>query len=131
MRKGDERFVTLVEAIRNINVLNLTLIFTMLLSYFNVNKYVSFILVMLIALIITNVTQKTIIKYLGNKKSLFQSKFLVIVTILFNMAFMAYYYLEKEYGMMILLVLFSLSCLIWRKIMNRKNYNKCLEKSYE
>lgn len=127
MKKASKKFITLVELIKNINVLNLTLILTMILSYFNVNRYITFILVMLIALIITNVAQKIIVRYFGDNKSIFQSKFFVIFTIFFNVAFLVYYYLSKEYGMIILLTLFYICCLVGRKIINKKSKSKLVE----
>jgi len=112
-----------VELVKGINILNLTLILAMILSFFKVDKYISFIIVMFLAMILNNKTQKIIRKYLGDDKSIFQSKFFVIFAIILNVAFLVYFFIEKEYGLLVLLIVFLIGYSLWTKVMNRKSSN--------
>lgn len=111
----NKKFVILIELIKNINILNLTLILTIVLSSFKINKYIIFIIVMLITLMMTNITQKIIIRYLGNNRLIFQSKSFSVFVIFLNILFLAYCYFFKEYGMIILLIIFFICHFIWKK----------------
>ncbi|OOM80593.1 hypothetical protein CLPUN_12590 [Clostridium puniceum] len=117
----NKKFVILVDLIRNINILNITLILTIGLSFLKINKYIIFILVMLIAVVLAEITQKTIVKYLGDNKSILQSKVFIFFTVFLNLAFLVYYFLKKDYEMVILLITFFCGYALWRKLMNRKS----------
>lgn len=62
----------------------------MLLSFFKINKYITFIISMLVEIILTKKAQKIVIKYLGNNKSIFQSKFYYIYIYCFLICYFSY-----------------------------------------
>lgn len=103
-------------------MLNLTLVFTLLLSFFKINKYINFIIIMLFGLLLVNLANKFFLKYIGKNESSFYNKFLSIFAILINILFIAYYLYIKEYALVILLVSFLLVCLLITKIIS-KNKN--------
>lgn len=121
MKINNKKFIILVELIKEINILNLTLIMATILSFFEINKYSTFIIVMLIAVILSNKIQKLIIKYVGENKSIFQSKFYVIFAVILNVSFLVYYFFEKEYGLLVLLIVFLSGYSLWMKVINKKS----------
>lgn len=120
MRTISKKIVILVELIKNINILNISIIISIVLSFFKINRYITFIFVMILGVALTTITQKIIIKYLGDNKSIFQSKFFIIFAIFLNIAFLLYYFFSKDYGMLISLSLFLFFYSLGRKIMNKK-----------
>lgn len=95
----------------------------MVLSFLKINRYITFIIVMLIAMILTNKTQKIITKYLGNNKSIFQSKGYIIFAVFLNVICLVYYFFKKEYGLVVLLIIFLIGCSLWTKVKNKKSSN--------
>lgn len=76
---------------------------------------------MLIAIILAEITQRIRMKYLGDSKSIFESKIFVFFTISLNIGFLGYYLFVKEYGIFALLVLFLIGYSLWKKVTARKN----------
>ncbi|AGF55452.1 lysylphosphatidylglycerol synthetase-like protein (DUF2156 family) [Clostridium saccharoperbutylacetonicum] len=127
MKKVGGKFTTLLELIRGINILNLTLILSMILSIMKINKYIVFVVVMLISTSLMKLTQKIIDKQLNGDKSIFQSKFFVFVSFIFNISFLVYFIYIKEYIMITLFSVLFIGSFILKKlpdIRNRFNYGE-------
>lgn len=113
-----EKFVILVELIKTINILSLSIIIAFIFSVFNINKYIIFILVMIIGVLLSNFADKINAKYITNSNLIYQSKSLFFLGIFLDAACCVYYFLIKEYMILFLLILFLCLYSLYKKIIN-------------
>lgn len=104
-------FGDLIQSIKTVNLLSVTLIIAHILAIANVNKYLAFIIVMFIIIILEAILQRLILKY--NDNLLIHRKFFIILYTIISIAFVAYYVLQKEWGIIFLLLIFQVIYIVF------------------
>lgn len=92
----------LIQLIKMVNILSLTLIIAHVLTMIKINKYLAFIIVMFIIIILEAILQKLIFRYNGDL--LIHYKFFIVLSSIISILFIAYYVFLKEWGIIFVLL---------------------------
>lgn len=114
--------IVMLDLIRIINVLNISLLIGIFLSRLGINRYVVFVLMLLGCAILSHCTQKTFVKRYGSENTVSGNIIFIIISICINILLIIYYILEMEYMLVTLLLIFFLCQFFFskRKAQQRK-----------
>lgn len=104
-----------------INLMNLTMVFSLILLNFINNKYLLFILIMVFGTLAAQLKEKIFIKCLKKESPLFKSKFSKILIMAINVITLIYFFLVKEYTIAIMFVTYMVLHVCIIRFINLKN----------
>lgn len=102
----DRKTIIMLDLIRIINILNISLLLGIFLSWLGINRYLVFIVMLFCCALLSYFTQKSFTSKYGLYNSLAGSTVFVIVIILTNVCLLAYYIFQKEYVFVSLFLVF-------------------------
>ncbi len=114
------------DAIRMINVINISFLIGIFMTYLGLNRYASMILMLFICILLSIISIKVFNKRILKNRQVPKSLILIVFTVLFNLSILAYYFYIKEFITAIILLVFQIGILFWMYWKNKKNDSKKL-----
>lgn len=111
------KYATILDISRIVNIINVTLLLSIILLYFRVNKYISITIILIASVILSLISQKWFVERFGDRNLIIKSKIYIMVTVILNIIILTYYVVVKEYILVGIIVIFYI---IYRRWIKRK-----------
>lgn len=115
MERDRKSYILVLDLIRLINVISLSLLLGLWIAFWGVNAYISLMVVLLMSILLSNVSQKLFVKKFGTRYSISGSKIFFAVSIIINVIVLVYYLMIREYALTALIIAFYMIYHVIRK----------------
>lgn len=116
--------LVILDIIRIINLLNITMIIGLIMDCLISNKYVVFIAVIILSTLLAYFSQIFFIKHYKTDAPLFKSKLSIAFSVIVNIFVLSYFFLIKQYILAMIFISFMVAYFIILKIIQKKKLKK-------
>ncbi len=115
MELENRSYITILDLIRIINIISLSLLLGLGIVFLGVNQYISLGFMLFVSIILSVVSQRFFDKKFGNRYSISKNKTFIVISTAISAVILIYYIIIKEYPTVALIILFYTMSFIMRK----------------